>query len=148
MEEKPTLTYWHVWTDEDGVSRQTRETIRGFEKESMGGDAAPQWNRHLMDSAAHIMYAQLPVGWEGEWHENPEPQWILPLSGKWFVETMDGTRVEMGPGELSFGADQHTKKDKNGHKGHRSGTVGNTPALLMIIQLKESKWAGKTPGNF
>lgn len=142
------MTYWHVWTDGDGVSRQTQEEISGFEKESMGGDADSQWNKHLMDSASHIMYAQLPVGWEGEWHENPEPQWIIPLTGRWFVETMDGTRVEMGPGELSFGADQHTKANENGHKGHRSGTVGSTPALLMIIQLKEGKWKGLKPRNF
>jgi hypothetical protein len=27
----------------------------------------------------------------------------VPLSGRWFVETMDGTRVQMGPGEASFG---------------------------------------------
>ena len=47
-----------------------------------------------------------PVGWVGTWHENPEPQWIIPLSGRWFVESMDGERVEMGPGEISFGEDQ------------------------------------------
>lgn len=58
------------------------------------------------------MMTVLPVGWTGEWHENPKPQWILPLSGRWFVESMDGQRVEMGSGELSFGADP--KQEGNG----------------------------------
>ena len=65
--------------------------------------------------------------------ENPMPQWIIPLSGRWFVESMDGHRVEMGPGEMSFGEDQNTRATGT-RKGHRSGTVGDEPAVLMIIQ--------------
>ena len=42
----------------------------------------------------------LPVGWVADRHENPRPQWIIPLSGRWFVSSMDGVRVEMGPGEM------------------------------------------------
>ncbi|MGI9024128.1 MAG: hypothetical protein ACR2GP_00810 [Burkholderiaceae bacterium] len=49
------------------------------------------------------------VGWVGEWHENPKPQWIVPMSGRWFVESMDGRRAEMGMGDISFGEDQRTK---------------------------------------
>ena len=144
-DQSPSLTYWHVWTDEQGVSHQSPGAIAQFEKESMGGNADPQWNRHLLDSAAHVMYSVLPVGWEGDWHENPEPQWIIPLSGRWFVETMDGTRVEMGPGEISFGADQNTKPDADGRKGHRSGTVGDEPAVLMLVQLKDERWVATPP---
>jgi hypothetical protein len=79
----------------------------------------------------------LPVGWVGEWHENPKPQWIVPLSGRWFVESMDGQRVEMGPGEISFGADQGTR-EHDGRKGHLSGTVGDREAVLWLVQLDET----------
>ena len=48
---------------------------------------------------------------------------------------MDGTRVEMGPGDLSFGEDQHCVKDAHGRQGHRSGTIGTEPAVLMTVQL-------------
>jgi hypothetical protein len=51
---------------------------------------------------------------------------------------MDGTRVEMGPGEVSFGGDQGCVADADGHKGHRSGTVGDEPAVLMIVQMDEA----------
>jgi hypothetical protein len=140
----PKLSYWHVWTDESGTSRQSRAELTDFAKESMGGDADPQYNRHLPDGPMHIIFTTQPAGWVGEWHENPQPQWIIPIQGKWFVETMDGARVEMGPGELSFGADQGT----TGGKGHRSGVVGDQDCQLMVIQLLEDKYRGARPGYF
>ncbi|MEO7129714.1 MAG: cupin domain-containing protein, partial [Rhodoferax sp.] len=84
---------------------------------------------------ATVVFTVLPVGWIGEWHENPAPQWILPISGRWWVEAMDGKRVEMGAGDLSFGEDQQCVKDDHGRKGHRSGTLGDVPAVLMVVQL-------------
>lgn len=147
-QEKPQVTYWHVWTDDQGISHQTRCELTDFARESMGGDAAPQWNNRLLSSNAEILFAQLPVDWVGEWHENPQPQWIIPLSGSWFVETMDGKRVEMGVGEISFGGDQNTKPNKNNQQGHLSGTAGDEPAMLMIIQLKDKCWIGAKPGDF
>lgn len=145
---KPTLAYWHVWTDQDGISHQTRCELTQFEPESMGGDAAPQWNDRLLSSESDVLFTVQPVGWVGEWHENPQPQWIVPLSGRWFVETMDGTRVEMGAGEVSFGGDQNTRANERGQKGHLSGTVGDEPAVLMVIQLKDKPWQAAQPGDF
>ncbi len=81
------------------------------------------------NDAATVFVTVLPVGWIGDWHENPKPQWIIPLSGRWFVESMDGQRVEMGPGEISFGEDKNTRKVA-GKQGHLSGTLGDEPAVL------------------
>ena len=92
----------------------------------------------LRSRAFRWLWLGVLVGWIGIWHENPKPQWIIPISGRWYVETMDGQRVEMGPGDVSFGEDQNTKPDANGHKGHLSATVGNEPCVLMMIQLKNS----------
>jgi hypothetical protein len=133
----PSVSYWHVWTSKDGVSHQTKETLRNFDLESIEPPASPQWLDKLEAGGANIMVAVLPVGWRGDWHENPHRQWIIPLSGRWFVETMDRVRVVMGPGEVSFGEDQATKPNAEGHKGHLSGTVGNKPAVLMIVQLPD-----------
>lgn len=134
----PIIDYWHVWTDQDGVSHQSRCKIQDFILQSLGPPAAPQWLDQLKQVNATINFAVLPVGWIGDWHENPKPQWIIPLSGRWFVETMDGQRVEMGPGEISFGEDQGTKADLQGRKGHRSGTVGDVPHVQMIVQFEET----------
>ena len=102
----------------------------------------------LVTSDATVLIATLPVGWIGDWHDNPKPQWIVPLSGCWFVETTDGTRVEMGPGEISFGGDQNAKPDAPDGSGHRSGTVGDAPAVLMVVQLNDEKWVAARPGAF
>lgn len=133
----PTINYWHVWTDEDGISHQSQRQIHDFQLKSIAPPASPQWLGQVKQDGATVSFTVLPVGWTGTWHENPKPQWIIPLSGCWFVETMDGQRVEMGVGEISFGADQNTKEDAQGRKGHLSGTVGNEPAVLMLVQFEK-----------
>ena len=135
--DKPQVDYWHLYTDDQGVSRQRRCAFTDFEHRSISEPANPQWIGSRTRAAVSTLVTVLPVGWIGDWHENPQPQWIIPLSGRWFVESMDGQRVEMGPGELSFGADQRTR-ERNGHAGHLSGTVGDAPAVLWLIQLDEA----------
>jgi len=132
----PRLAYWHLWTDAQGVSRQERREISDFVLQRIG-PADPQWNAPQPRGETTVVFNVLPVGWVGEWHENPAPQWIVPLSGRWWVEAMDGTRAEMGPGELSFGADQHCTPDGHGRFGHRSGTIGAQPAVLMSVRLND-----------
>ena len=131
---KPSIPYWHLWTDSEGISRQSRCWLTEFDLKSMSGAAAPQWQGNKTTSEMTVMVTVQPIGWVGTWHENPKPQWIIPLSGRWFVESMDGERVEMGAGEISFGADQATRS-RDGKIGHRSGTVGDEQAVLMIIQF-------------
>lgn len=134
---RPEVPYWHVYTAEDGISRQTLCTLKDFRLKGMSG-AAPQWQNEIGTETSTVNISVMPIGWVGDWHENPKPQWIVPLSGRWFVETMDGHRVEMGAGDLSFGQDQGCKPNPRGHKGHLSGTVGNEPCVVMIVQLQDS----------
>lgn len=136
MTDKPTVPYWRLWTGADGVTRQKQCAMSDFDFKSVAKPAQPQWLGEKTAGAA-VVFTVLPVGWTGTWHENPKPQWILPLSGRWFVESMDGTRVEMGPGELSFGGDQGSS-EIDGKRGHRSGVVGDAPAVLMLVQLEEA----------
>jgi hypothetical protein len=132
----PTIDYWHVWTDSDGISHQSRCQIQDFTFKGISPPVSPQWIDQLPKTEATVVFSVLPVGWIGDWHENPKPQWVIPLSGCWFVETMDGQRVEMGAGEISLGEDQNTKANPKGQQGHLSGTVGDVPAVLMIVQLE------------
>jgi hypothetical protein len=136
MSAKPTVHYWHLWTDADGVSHQVQCAMTEFELKSMKSPADPEWLGKKQSGRMTTLVAVQPVGWIGIWHENPKPQWIIPLSGRWFVESMDGTRVEMGPGELSFGGDQNCR-EVDGKLGHCSGTVGDEPAVLMVVQFDD-----------
>ncbi len=119
---QPRIPYWHLWTDADGVSHQVLCHLSDFELKGIG-DADPQWNNKHPSSEATVVVTVQPVGWVGDWHENPAPQWIVVLSGRWWIEAMDGTRIEQGPGEFSLGEDQGCTT-RDGKRGHRSGTIG------------------------
>lgn len=130
---RPEVGYWHLWTDEAGMTHQTSCRLTQFEIARIGG-AAPQWNDALGRHDSSVVFTVQPVGWVGDWHENPAPQWIVVLSGRWWIESMDGTRIEQGPGEFSLGEDQGSVLT-DGRRGHRSGTVGGEPAVLMTVRL-------------
>jgi hypothetical protein len=131
----PRVPYWSVWADRQGGTHVTRCEIANLALKTFAPPAAPEWVLKLPDAVDNVTFAVQPVGWLGEWHKNPQPQWVIPLSGWWFVETTDGSRVEMGPGEASFGGDQGARP-VDGKLGHVSGTIGNEPAVLMVVQLK------------
>jgi hypothetical protein len=128
-------SYWHVWVDGTGTTHQTKCEFRDFSPLSLGKGLEPIFTDMLPDTPAHVVIAQLPKGWVGQWHESPAAQWVIPLSGRWLVETMDGHRVEMGPGDASLSEDQGSKPNAEGHLGHVSGTLGDVPVTLMFVQL-------------
>ncbi len=130
---QPEVPYWHLWVDDEGVSHQQQCLLTQYEAKQVG-PADPQWNNAQPRGESSVVFTVQPVGWVGEWHENPAPQWIVVLSGRWFIESMDGTRIEQGPGEFSLGEDQGCVAS-DGRLGHRSGTVGDQPAVLMTVQL-------------
>ena len=101
---------------------------------SAAGLADPQWNNRQHKVSSTVVFTMQPVGRVGEWHEDPAPQWIVVSSDRWFIESMDGTRIEQGPGEFSFGEDQGCTETDD-RKGRRSGTVGDEPAALLTVRL-------------
>jgi hypothetical protein len=131
---KPDIPYWHLYTDADGVSRFKRCAMTELDWKALSSSA--QWQGRKITAETSIVFSVLPPGWFGDWHENPKPQWIIPLSGRWYVEAMDGQRIEFGPGEAHFGEDQHTT-ERDSRKGHLSGTVGDAPCVQMIVQFEE-----------
>ena len=58
---------------------------------------------------------------------------LVPDSLLWVVKTMDGTLVEMGPGDMSFGGDQ----GKLNHQGYCSWSISDFPAELLLVQASE-----------
>ncbi len=138
----PAVGYWHLWVDNDGVTRQARCHLKAFEKKTFAPPSPDMWVKRLTDNVDDITVLVLQAGWTGDWHRNPRPQWIVPLSGSWFVESMDGTRVEMGPGEASFGEDQLARPDAEGREGHLSGTIGEAPCVLMLVQVSDPPGSG------
>jgi hypothetical protein len=56
----PTMPYWHIWTDVDGISHQTRCVLKHFELGSVG-NADPQWNDKQRRAAATVVFTVLPA---------------------------------------------------------------------------------------
>jgi hypothetical protein len=143
----PDLTYWHLWADDDGVSHQTRCALTRFELAALGPGDSPQWNRPLLDDG-NAFLTVLPVGWVAGWHVNATAKWIMVLSGQWYVESIDGERVVIGPGGVSFGGDRDCRADGQGRVGHLSGQVGDVPCVQLILQNNDPKaWVGARPGD-
>jgi hypothetical protein len=141
--DQPAVSYWFVWADQNGVSHQTHRELSVVDSKSDSTDTPAESMGRSIGAVDKIAVVVRPAGWVSEWHETPTPQWDVPLFGRWFVETMDGTRVEMGPGDASFAYDPHTIPDAEGRTGHRSGTVGNQPAVVLIIQTGQDFDAGQ-----
>jgi hypothetical protein len=136
----PSIAYYNMGIDENGLSNLLQCTLSGFALDSVGGKAEPMWMRPFPGKVESVLFAILPVGWTGEWHESPKPQWVVPLSGRWFIETQDGNRAEMGPGEIHWGQDIGGKQ-VDGNSGHRSGQIGPHPCVQLMLQFEA------TPGG-
>ncbi|MFT8675676.1 MAG: cupin domain-containing protein [Acetobacter sp.] len=134
----PTLWYWHNWTSHDGISHMTRCPLRSFDLKTMSRPAGPQWQDRLPPGPAQVIFTVQPAHWNGLWHPDPVVQWIIPLKGAWYVTAMDGTKVVMGPGEVSLGEDQLSRMDAQKRVGHFAGNVGDGPVELMVIQTRET----------
>ncbi len=124
-------------TGADGRSTLGETCLNGFVKRSLGGKAAPLWMKVFEGDLDSVLFTILPAGWTGEWHESPGPQWVVALKGRWFIETQDGKRVEMGPGEIHWGADLGTATI-DGNTGHRSGTLDDEECVLLMIRFKQN----------
>ncbi len=113
---RPSIPYWHLYVDEDGVSHQRQCCLTGYELRRVGA-ADPQWNDEQGTHPSTVVFTVQPVGWVGEWHENPAPQWIVVLSGRWFIESMDGTRIEQGPGRVLLRRRSGLHRDATARRG-------------------------------
>ncbi|MBV1832722.1 cupin domain-containing protein [Komagataeibacter pomaceti] len=146
-EQAPRLTYHHMWTDDRGVSHLATCPLTQFVLKSMSPPAGPQWQDRQPDGRATVLMTVQPPHWDGAWHEDPKVQWIVPLRGRWFVQAMDGARVEMGPGDVLLGEDQNTRPlptgPMRGRKGHLGGNVGDGAVDLMVVQMDIAPTVGQ-----
>ena len=132
----PAVPYLEMLLQADGTPTVRQAWMEGFRKQSVSGDSTPIWMREFPGTPTKVWFNILPVGWIGEWHTSPALQWVVPISGRWFIETQDGTRVEMGPGEIHWGADvanATTGRDS----GHRSGQLGDVPCVQLMVQFAQ-----------
>lgn len=128
------ITYVSLYSDEKGVSHQAQCLLDKLSFQQFSVKGNPELVSTDDMHTTRYVYNIMPVGWSGTWHKSPTPQWVIPVEGQWYIESMDDHKVVYSPGELSFGYDVNAKLI-NGKVGHKSGSVGNAPAKVMVVQV-------------
>ena len=131
---RPEIAYWHLWTDGDGVSHQTRCALTEFELKGVGG-AAPQWNNQQRPVRSDGRLHRAAGGLGGRLAREPgaavDRRAVRPL-----VDRVHGRHAHRtGPRRVLARRGPGLHASSNGRKGHRSGTIGDAPAVLMTVQL-------------
>lgn len=132
----PRVQYSHVTTDVDGHTVTRLRTIDDFKVRKTIETSPEMWTSGPQEDTVSRSIWVMPVGWRGGWQTNPQRQLVVPLSGQWWVETQDGVRTVMGPGDLHLGDDVGARPDEQGRVGHDSGTEGNQPVVLLMIPIE------------
>ena len=57
---RPRIAYWHLSTDEAGISHQRLCHLSDYQPHQVGG-AAPQWNLPLPPSEASVVFAAIGI---------------------------------------------------------------------------------------
>lgn len=100
---------------------------------------APQYS-YFADTPVKTIFTQLDVGNTQPPHNCPHVQFVVTLSGQWFVKTSDGTRHVFSAGDVLF--QDNTKDNPAAKKGakamHESGTEGDVPCrqLMLFVDRK------------
>ena len=100
--------------------------------ESVGGKAAPEWNDHLLTSGAtNVVFFVHPVGWVGDWHPNPKPQWIVDAVGP-LVRGDDGRHAggDGAPASLALAATRTPSRMRKAGSVTARARVGNEPSCF------------------
>ena len=134
----PTISYWDNWTDPQGVTHLTKCKISTFHENSITPTGDKVMLSTLHDGPATMTIRVQPPHWKGGWNESHQVQWIVPLSGIYFVKAMDGTSVELNPGDVLLSEDVAPIAHDTDPKGHQSGNVGDSAVVLQILQIGEA----------
>ncbi|PYM93039.1 MAG: hypothetical protein DME04_13400 [Candidatus Rokuibacteriota bacterium] len=81
-----------------------------------------------MQNASGIAFRVSPPGYVLSWHCAPRRQYSISLSGRAEIEVGDGTKAQVGPGDVILA------EDLTG-QGHVTRVVGDQPRFYAIIPL-------------
>ena len=133
----PAVSITHITTDENGRTVTRQLPISDFTSQRTIETSPLMWATPPIPDPISRSVWVMPIGWEGGWHTNPQKQLVIPLSGRWWVQTQDGARTTLGPGEISLGDDLDAVPDEAGRIGHGSGNAGDEPVVLLMIKISD-----------
>jgi len=75
-----------------------------------------------------VIFRESPADYDSGFHNAPRRQYVVILAGTMEVETGDGTKRRLGPGEILLGDDMTGE-------GHITRALGGTPGRSLFIPL-------------
>ncbi|MCO5594299.1 hypothetical protein L7F22_048328 [Adiantum nelumboides] len=125
--------YTQLWSDAEGETHIAECKMQGFREEAYS--ALLQFVRDdFGGNATKMVFTELSVNLTQPLHNTPSTQFVITLSGSWYIKTTDGSYREFLPGEVLF---QDNTKDSPAAKSpqHYSGAVGDVPCQQFVIQF-------------
>ena len=128
------IQFIRIWTSADSATHIKRCEVPRLEES--GDFGTIQYVRNLANSSVtpfNLVLTQ-QTG-DNPWHPSPNTQFVVTLSGAWFVNTTDGDYVEMFAGDLLF-QDDYAGSPLGGV--HYSGTLGGEACNQLVIAVEQS----------
>lgn len=121
-------TYIRLYADADGDSHF--EDVDAELSPVPFAASSPPLDLSTLLPATQWSFLGARPGWRGDWHPSSARNLFVVLTGKWELETSDGTIRMFGPNDVLLA------EDTTG-KGHRSRVVGDEESLALLVQLPE-----------
>ncbi|WP_248745952.1 hypothetical protein [Pseudomonas sp. MWU12-2037] len=115
------------------AATSTTDTIKAF-KLCTGADNDSHVlegtiDQHMRNDVTAIHFKQTPAHASFDWHKDPEPQYVITLSGTLAFVTKTGEKFTLHPGEVLIAED-------NTGSGHRWNLVDDQPWRRGYVVLK------------
>lgn len=75
-----------------------------------------------------VVFRETPADYDSGFHNAPRRQYVVILAGTMELETGDGNKHRLGPGEILLGEDV-------AGEGHITRAIGGTPGKSLFIPL-------------
>jgi len=115
------MKYTRLYTGSDGESHFEDVDIP---LKDAGGDT----RRSELMKATGILFRETGVEYSLDWHNAPRRQFIITLEGQVEIVIGDGTKRQLGPGDILLA------EDTTG-RGHISRAVNNQPRTSIFVTL-------------
>ena len=135
------IRFTRLWISHDGLTHLQDCTVQQMTKKPLPGGKTAQYVRSLegIVDPSQLIFTQMAAGSKNPWHQCPTSQFVIPLSGSWFVNSSSGDYAEFGPGDVLF-QDDYVGLSINGTSPvHFSGAVGAGPCNQLVISATSRK---------
>eukprot|EP00929_Paragymnodinium_shiwhaense_P111618 TRINITY_DN79963_c0_g1_i1.p1 TRINITY_DN79963_c0_g1~~TRINITY_DN79963_c0_g1_i1.p1 ORF type:complete len:239 (+),score=41.80 TRINITY_DN79963_c0_g1_i1:64-780(+) len=132
------IDYVHLWVDKDGQTHTEDCKVKELVKKKLPGGESVQYVRNLMDTVSGLNSSNVIITQQlgpNPWHHCPQTQFVVTLSGTWFINTTDGNQRYLPTGTWLFqdNSAKHPAAEAGTRKAmHYSEAVG--PCNQLVLQ--------------